>query len=116
MAAEQFGTLHQEFRVEPDAVEVLPKLVWHYDEPMADSSAVPTWYLSQVTREHVTVALTGDGGDELFAGYPRYKAVWLGSWFDRLPRWLRRVLAGQYWQKLPASPRQKSIRRRFRRF
>ncbi len=116
MAARQFGTLHQEFRVEPDAVAVLPRLVWHYDEPMADSSAVPTWYLSQVTREHVTVALTGDGGDELFAGYPRYKAVWLGRWFDRLPRWLRQSLAGPYWQKLPASARQKSIRRRFRRF
>jgi asparagine synthase (glutamine-hydrolysing) len=116
MAARQFGTLHQEFRVEPDAIAVLPKLVWHYDEPMADSSAVPTWYLSQVTREHVTVALTGDGGDELFAGYPRYWAVWLGSWFDRLPRWARRILAGQYWQRLPASPRQKSFRRRFRRF
>jgi len=116
IAARQFGTLHHEFRVEPDAVAVLPKLVWHYDEPMADSSAVPTWYLSQVTREHVTVALTGDGGDELFAGYPRYQAVWLGSWFDRLPRMVRRVLAGQYWQKLPASPRQKSFRRRLRRF
>ncbi len=116
IAARQFGTLHQEFRVEPDAMEVLPKLVWHYDEPMADSSAVPTWYLSRVTREHVTVALTGDGGDELFAGYRRYQAVWLGSWFDRLPRVVRRVLAGQYWQRLPASPRQKSFRRRLRRF
>jgi len=116
LAARQFGTLHQEFRVEPDAVAVLPKLVWHYDEPMADSSAVPTWYLSEVTRQHVTVALTGDGGDELFAGYPRYQAVWLGSWFDRLPRLVRRALAGRYWQKLPASPRQKSFRRRLRRF
>ncbi len=116
IAAKQFGTLHQEFRVEPDAVAILPKLVWHYDEPMADSSAVPTWYLSQITREHVTVALTGDGGDELFAGYPRYQAVWLGSWFDRLPRVVRRVLAGPFWQKLPASPRQKSFRRRLRRF
>ena len=115
-AARQFGTLHQEFRVEPNAVDILPKLVWHYDEPMADSSAVPTWYLSQVTREHVTVALTGDGGDELFAGYPRYQAVWMGSWFDRMPGWLRRVIAGAYWQKLPSSPRQKSFRRRLRRF
>ena len=73
------------FSVEPDAVEILPKLVWHYDEPFADSSAIPTWYVSQLTRQHVTVALTGDGGDELFAGYPRYRAVWLAGWFDRLP-------------------------------
>ena len=116
IVAERQGTLHREFRVEPDAIEVLPKLVWHYDEPFADSSAVPTWYVSQVTREHVTVALTGDGGDELFAGYPRYQAVWLATYFDRLPKWLRCVLAGNFWQRLPASPRQKSLRRRWKRF
>ena len=114
--SERFGTIHQEFRVEPDAVHILDRLVWHYDEPFADSSAVPTWYVSQMTREHVTVALSGDGGDELFAGYPRYKATWLAQAFDRLPRFLRRTLAGRYWQSLPASPRQKSIRRRFKRF
>jgi asparagine synthase (glutamine-hydrolysing) len=116
IVAERLGTVHQEFRVEPNAVEVLPKLVWHYDEPFADSSAVPTWYVSQVTREHVTVALTGDGGDELFAGYPRYQAVWLAAYFDRLPRIVRRALAGRYWQSLPASPRQKSLLRRWKRF
>ena len=115
-AAEHFGTVHEEFRVEPSAVEILPKLVWHYDEPFADSSAVPTWYVSQLTRQHVTVALTGDGGDELFAGYPRYQAVWLAQWCDRLPGWARRLLAGRYWQRLPASPRQKCVRRRWKRF
>ena len=114
--SERFGTIHQEFRVEPDAVHILDRLVWHYDEPFADSSAVPTWYVSQMTREHVTVALSGDGGDELFAGYPRYKATWLAQAFDRLPRFVRRMAAGRYWQSLPASPRQKSLRRRFKRF
>ena len=116
LAARRFGTIHEEFRVEPDAVEVLPKLVWHFDEPFADSSAIPTWYVSQLTRRHVTVALTGDGGDELFAGYPRYRAVWLAAWLDRWPAGLRRVMASRLWQKLPASPRQKSFRRRLKRF
>ena len=116
MAAERFGTVHEEFQVEPDAIDVLPKLVWHFDEPFADSSAVPTWYVSQLTRQHVTVALSGDGGDELFAGYPRYRAIWLAGWFDRLPGLVRRMAAGRYWRKLPASPRQKSLRRRWKRF
>ncbi len=116
LAAGALGTVHQEHRVEPDAVAVLPNLVWHFDEPFADSSALPTWYVSQFARREVTVALTGDGGDELLAGYPRYRAVDLGARFDRLPAGLRAVLAGRFWQRLPASPRQKSIRRRFKRF
>ena len=116
MVAEKFGTLHEEFQVRPDAMEILPKLVWHYDEPFADSSAVPTWYVSQLTRQHVTVALTGDGGDELFAGYPRYQAVWLASWLDRMPGVVRQALAGRFWQRLPTSSRQKSFGRRWKRF
>ncbi len=95
-AAERFGTVHHEFQVEPNAVEILPKLVWHYDEPFADNSAVPTWYLAQVTRQHVTVALSGDGGDELFAGYPRYCAAWLAQACDRLPAWLRAGIGARF--------------------
>jgi len=116
LAAERFGTDHREFRVEPDAVRILPHLVWHFDEPFADSSAVPTWYVAQLTRQHVTVALTGDGGDELFAGYPRYRAVWLGDKVDRLPRLVRRILSSPWWQRLPGATRQKSLLRRLRRF
>jgi asparagine synthase (glutamine-hydrolysing) len=115
-AAERFGTIHEEFQVRPDAMEILPRLVWHYDEPFADSSAVPTWYVSQWTRQHVTVALTGDGGDELFLGYPRYLAVWLAEGFDRLPGLMRRMIAGSYWQHIPAGQRQKSLIRRWKRF
>lgn len=70
--ADKWGTEHHEFIVEPNALEILPKLVRHYGEPYADSSAVPTFYVSQLTRQHVTVALNGDGGDESFAGYERY--------------------------------------------
>ena len=112
--ADWCGTEHHEFRVEPDAVSLLPDLVHFFDEPFADSSAIPTYYLAQKTREHVTVALTGDGGDELFAGYPRYRAVWLAHIFDRLPGPLRDVVAADLWQRLPASARQKSPLRRFK--
>lgn len=115
-AATRFHTIHQEFRVDPDAVGILPRLVWHYDEPFADSSAVPTWYVSEMTRQHVTVALTGDGGDELFAGYTRYRAVWLSEALDRLPGPLRWILAAPCWQRLPSSPQQRSLVRRFKRF
>ncbi|MBC8869988.1 MAG: asparagine synthase (glutamine-hydrolyzing) [Planctomycetes bacterium] len=115
LVADHLKTDHHEFQVTPDGVGILPKLVWHYDEPFADSSAIPTWYVSEMTRQHVTVALSGDGGDELFAGYPRYKAVALSASLDRT--WpLRRVFGANVWQSLPSSTRQKSTLRRFKRF
>jgi len=73
--AERYATDHHEFVVKSNAAEVLPKLVRHYGEPYADSSALPSYYLAKLTREHVTVALNGDGGDEFFAGYDRYRAL-----------------------------------------
>jgi asparagine synthase (glutamine-hydrolysing) len=91
--AQRFGTDHHEFIVRPDAVEILPTLVWHYSEPYADSSAIPTFYLSKLTRQSVTVALNGDGGDEMFAGYDRYRAMCLAERMDRVPRSARRALA-----------------------
>lgn len=115
-AARFLGTVHHQYRVEPDAVAIFPHLVWHYDEPFADSSAIPTWYLAEKTRQHVTVALTGDGGDELFAGYPRYQAVRLAGWLDRIPKWLRRFLRDKLLSTLPHSARFKSPWRRLRRF
>jgi len=72
--AQLFDTEHHELRIEPNAMDVLPRLVWHYGEPFADSSAIPSFYLAELTRRHVTVALNGDGGDENFAGYTRYVA------------------------------------------
>jgi asparagine synthase (glutamine-hydrolysing) len=83
--ASRFKTNHHEQTVRPDAVGIIEKLVWHYDEPFADSSAVPTYYVSQVARERVTVALSGDGGDENFAGYRRY-------YFDRRENMMRALL------------------------
>jgi len=73
--AERWGTDHTELIVKPDELAVLPKLVRHYGEPYADSSAIPTFYVSKITRSSVTVALNGDGGDESFAGYDRYAAT-----------------------------------------
>jgi asparagine synthase (glutamine-hydrolysing) len=69
--ARKFETEHYEFTVQSDTIDVLDKLVWHYDEPYADSSALPTYYLCKLAREHVTVALNGDAGDENFAGSRR---------------------------------------------
>ena len=92
LVAERYGTDHHEFIVRPDAVEVLPRLAWHYNEPYADSSAIPTFYLSELTRRHVTVALNGDGGDESFAGYDRYLALKLAARYEHVPRALRRCI------------------------
>ena len=80
--ADQFHTEHHEQVVQPDALAIVDKLAWHYDEPFADSSAIPTYYVSGIARQHVTVALGGDGGDENFAGYRRY-------FFDAMENHLR---------------------------
>ncbi len=91
--ADHLGTRHHQFQVEPDLVEVAEMLATHYGQPFADYSCVPTYYVSRETRGHVTVALSGDGGDELFAGYQRYASLrWYGL-AGRLPRPLRRSLA-----------------------
>jgi asparagine synthase (glutamine-hydrolysing) len=101
MVAERYGTDHHEFVVRPQAVDILPKLAWHYDEPFADSSAIPTYCLAQLTRQHVTVALNGDGGDENFAGYERYLGFRLSGLTERFP--LRQL-------SLAARPLVRSIR------
>src|SRR5262245_42493342 len=90
--AERFGTEHHELVVEPRALDVLPTLVRHYGEPYGDSSAVPTYYVSNMTRRHVTVALNGDGGDELLAGYERHWAARVAARYDTIPGFVRRGL------------------------
>src|SRR5215212_1939140 len=94
LVAQRYGTDHHEFIVRPDAREIFGQLVWHYNEPYADSSAIPTYYLSQLARRHVTVALNGDAGDENFAGYGRYLTPASAQWFDRLPKAVRRGIGG----------------------
>ena len=93
MVAEQYGTDHHEIVVQPDMTSVIPELVRHYGEPFADSSALPTWYLCQYTRSGVTVALSGDGGDEAFAGYRRYSHSRTARALRQLPGPLPAILA-----------------------
>jgi len=87
--AEHLGTDHHEMIVKPTGLDVLPDLIWHLDEPFGDSSAVPTYYVCQAARQHVTVALSGDGGDEVFAGYTRYQEMDSHRTFGLIPSWIR---------------------------
>ena len=91
--AKHFGTDHHEYTLQPDIIDILPKLVWHLDEPFADSSMIPTYLVSKAAREHVTVALTGIGGDEIFGGYPRYLGARLGVGYEKMPEWIRGAMA-----------------------
>lgn len=91
LVSDYFGTKHTEFVVEPNAIDLLPKLVSHYEEPFADSSALPSYLVSQMARKHVTVALNGDGGDENFGGYDRYVVQKFGLAYERLG-WANRYL------------------------
>jgi asparagine synthase (glutamine-hydrolysing) len=108
--ARALGTDHVATEVRPDLAEMLPRIAWHLDEPFADPSSVPTWYVSRETRRRVTVALSGDGGDELFAGYgDRYR---MHLWEERARGWLpaglrRAVLPGlaRRWPRSPRLPR-----------
>jgi len=110
-----FGTDHHEFIVHPDTVDLLPRLVWHYDQPFADSSAIPTYLVSRLSRDHVTVALTGDGGDELFAGYDRFAAARIAEVCRRMPPALLAMASGMV-GRLPESSRYDDRVRRARRF
>jgi asparagine synthase (glutamine-hydrolysing) len=114
LVARHFGTDHHELVVEPDAVEVIPRILRHHGEPFADATSIPTFYLAQMAREHVTVALNGDGGDEAFAGYRRYEANLAAARADRLPRRARRGAAAIA-RLVPPDGRLNSTRSRVRR-
>lgn len=106
LAARHFATEHHEFVVTPrEITSTVEELVWHFDEPFSDPSSLPTYAVSKLAREFVTVALSGDGGDELFAGYTRYVVDRHRSGFARLPRFVRRGLMGPLSRALPHGAR-----------
>jgi asparagine synthase (glutamine-hydrolysing) len=114
--AERFGTEHHEFVVEPHALDVLPTLVRHYGEPYGDSSAIPTYYVAQMTRQHVTVALEGGGGDELLAGYERHWAARIAARYDTIPRFVRHGLIRPLIPLMPEPRQRRAFLRRAKRF
>ncbi len=101
LTAARFGTDHHEFFVTPEICDVVDELAWHFDEPFADSSAIPTYVVSKLAREHVKVVLTGDGGDELFAGYTRYVTEHHRRKYDLVPRFLRQSVMDPMSRNLP---------------
>ena len=114
LIAERFGTDHSELVVEPDAVAIVPRIVHHYGEPFADSSAIPSFYVAEMARRHVTVALNGDGGDESFAGYTHYISNLVAHRLNAAPVGVRRAL-GTIGRRVPPSGRIDSTRSRLRR-
>jgi asparagine synthase (glutamine-hydrolysing) len=103
MVAEQFGTEHHELIVDPDIEDTLSHLTGMLEEPFGDSSMVPTYHVCRMARQHVTVVLSGDGGDELFAGYDRYLISVKRSRFDRIPGWAGVLYRNELHNRLPAS-------------
>jgi asparagine synthase (glutamine-hydrolysing) len=116
LVAKHFNTQHQEFIVKPNAMEILPKLIWHYNEPFGDSSALPSYYVARETKRFVTVALNGDGGDENFAGYLRYRANMLAARLDFLKPLLANRAVKKMISSLPHHEHQKNLLRAFKRF
>lgn len=116
IVAKHVGAEYNEFIVRPNALDVLPTLVEHYGEPYADSSAIPTYYVAKETRQHVTVALNGDGGDESFAGYERYAAMGLAETYRKIPGVLRKALIETPAGMFPTSELKRSRVRDAKRF
>jgi asparagine synthase (glutamine-hydrolysing) len=117
MVAELFGTVHREVVVTPQRVrDLLPKYLDYIDEPYADGSAIPTYYVCELAKDEVVVVLSGEGGDEAFAGYETYTAQKVSHWFRRVPRWIRQGLIAPLVNRLPVSHKKLSLEFKMKRF
>lgn len=114
--SKHFGTKHYEFIIKPDAVDLVEHLVKNLDEPFGDFSIFPTYLVCKMAREHVTVALSGDGGDELFAGYDTYIADRLARTYQKFPAALRHQAITPLIERIPPSPQKKGLVNRTKRF
>lgn len=111
LVAERYGTRHHELMLDPEDCHIVDRLIDSFDEPFGDDSAVPTYFVSELARQHVTVALSGDGGDELFGGYDRYAFDARWAWIDRIPERVRRIAFGGPGRMLPSGALGKNLLR-----
>jgi len=117
IVARQFGTIQREVIVTPETVrELLPVYLNYIDEPYADGSAIPTYCVCQIAKDEVVVVLSGEGGDEIFAGYETYAAYQASQWFKRLPRWVRQTIIAPVVNSLPTSDKKLSLEFKLKRF
>jgi len=115
--AQRFNTIHSEVIVTSDLVrDLLPKYLTYIDEPYADGSAIPTYYVCQLAKDDVVVVLSGEGGDEVFAGYETYAAYQVSRWFRKVPQWMRRSLIAPLVHSLPVSDKKLSLEFKLKRF
>lgn len=114
--AQTIGSVHYEKFVRAHAAEILPKIIWHAEEPTADSSMVAVYYLAQMTRQHVTMVQSGDGADETLAGYETYPATLMHKYYRKLPGFLRKSVISPLINSLPASDAKVSLDTKLKRF
>lgn len=117
IVANRFGTIHREVIVTPQMVrDLLLKYLSYIDEPYGDGSAIPTYYVCQLAKDDVVVVLSGEGGDELFAGYETYTAYKMSRWFKLVPSWIRRAFIAPLINSLPVSDKKLSLEFKLKRF
>jgi asparagine synthase (glutamine-hydrolysing) len=114
--AQTIGSQHYEKFIKAQAAEILPKIIWHAEEPTADSSMVAVYYLSQMTRQHVTMVQSGDGADEILAGYETYAASLMHKYYHQLPGFIRKKVISPLVNSLPSSDAKVSLDAKFKRF